>query len=327
MESVVSETPIEVRTSLPPWLKWPGGKRDLAELLVPEILATRPTLYIEPFLGGGAIALALPAELPKIVSDVNPALIDCWLCVQKIPGALYAELCNVEHQYHGIPEPADPTWLVRAREGFLAARAEFNKMVHHPRPMWARRAALFLFLNARCFNGLWRTNSKGLFNVPFGKRENPVHFEAEALARYTAHLNRTTIHNYGFARTIGDEMTKRARTVHRSGLRGIADMETCARGVAIYADPPYHETFGDYAKDGFTDEDQRVLATTLSSAAAMGAAVWTTNSDTPLIRELYAWAQIAEINEHHSIGSKAERRGKRTCLLIRGGDAEIARRL
>jgi DNA adenine methylase len=308
---VESVAPIEAPTGLPPWLKWPGGKRDLAPMLVPEILATRPALYVEPFLGGGAVALALPAELPKILSDVNPALIDCWLCVQKIPGALYAELCAVEDRYGDHVK------------GYLDARAEFNTLVHHPRRMWAHRAALFMFLNARCFNGLWRTNSKGLFNVPFGKRENPVHFEAEALACYTAHLNRTTIQGYGFARTIGDELTKRLR-----GGRGrVSEMEIAARGLAIYADPPYHETFGDYAKDGFTDDDQRALAQLLGSAAAMGAAVWTTNSDTPLIREIYAWAQIAEINEHHSIGSKAERRGKRTCLLIRGGDAEIARRL
>lgn len=308
---------------LSPFLRWAGGKRDLVAQLVPEILAARPTLYVEPFLGGGAIALALPAELPKILSDVNPALVDCWLCVQKIPGALYAELCNIEHQYAGVPQPEDPTWLVRAKESFLAARTEFNKMVHHPRPMWARRAALFMFLNARCFNGLWRTNGKGLFNVPFGKRENPVHFEAEALIRYTRHLNRVRIFNYTFGRVLGDELSARFRRTRGK----LEEMKVCARGVAIYADPPYHETFGDYAKDGFTDDDQRTLATVLESAAAAGAAVWTTNSDTPLIRELYAWAQIAEINEHHSIGSKAERRGKRTCLLIRGGDAEIARRL
>lgn len=289
-----------------PWLKWPGGKRDMAPQLVAEILATKPRLYIEPFLGAGAVALALPPELPKVLADVNLPLIDCWRCVQKIPGALYAELCDI------VEQRGD------GREGYVAARVEFNRLVHHPRPMWARRAALFMYLNARCFNGLWRTNSKGLFNVPFGKREAPKHYDADELAAYTARLNRVDLRTGSYAKTIGEELTRRARG---ASPHSYAELKAAANGIALYADPPYDGTFDGYAEDGFTTGDQHALASTLSSAAAMGAAVWTTNSDTPLVRQLYQWAQISESTEHHSIGSKGERRGKRGCLLIRGGAA------
>jgi site-specific DNA-adenine methylase len=89
MESVAQQSPV---AQAAPFVRWAGGKRALAQRLVVEILATSPQRYVEPFLGGGAVALALPAELPKVLADVNPHLIDCWLCIKNLPADLYREL-------------------------------------------------------------------------------------------------------------------------------------------------------------------------------------------------------------------------------------------
>src|SRR5271170_2149654 len=102
-----------IKTALTPWLRWAGGKRKLAAKLVEEIVATKPDIYVEPFLGGGAVALALPVELPKVLADVNRHLIDCWLCMQKIPGNLYAALRDVEQLYGNT------------QEGYIDARNAF----------------------------------------------------------------------------------------------------------------------------------------------------------------------------------------------------------
>ncbi len=296
---------MEPVSGLGPWLRWAGGKRALAPRLVAEIMATKPKVYIEPFLGAGAVALALPADLPKVLSDVNPHLIDCWLCMQKLPGTLHTELKAVAHDYGN--GPAD----------YIKARSEFNQMVRNPRKMWARRSALFMFLNARCFNGLWRTNASGFFNVPFAKLDKPRVITDEELEAYRLALRGAHISDENFVRSLGMQLTHLSRAT-RGTLKELTNM--CI-GMAIYADPPYDGTFDGYAKDGFSEHNQRVLAQMLGSAAAAGAAVWASNNDTPLIREIYDWADIEVTNEQHSVGPTGAQRGKRGCVLIRGGAA------
>jgi DNA adenine methylase len=275
---------------------------------VPEILATNPRHYVEPFLGGGAIALALPGRLTKRLADVNPQLIDCWLCMKCIPGPLYRDLDEVVAEFGN------------GAAGYVKARDAFNKMIGNPRPMWSRRSALFMYLNARCFNGLWRVHqTRGTFNVPFGKLENPrsFHWDDDFLPCSQALVSATIAADH-FAKTIGHEMQRVAPFLKRGDVDGARH---ALEGVAIYSDPPYHGTFDGYAKDGFSDDDQLLLANMLSGAVQAGAAVWASNRDTEFVRSIYSWAQIEVLEEQHSIGSKADRRGKRGCVLIRGGKA------
>jgi len=292
-------------SGITPWLRWAGGKRMLAPRLVAEIMTTEPKLYIEPFLGGGAVALALPASLNKTLSDVHPQLIDCWLCMQNLHGELFKELEDVRSTYGD------------GQTGYIKARAEFNAMIRNPRRMWARRSALFIYLNARCFNGLWRTNSLGQFNVPYGKLAFPRVHTWEEFTRYHAQLSSATIYAAPFTHVLG-QARRHWRTV--AAVRR-EPLERAMDGVAIYADPPYDGTFDAYAKEGFGEADQRLLAEELHACVKMGAAVWASNSDTPLVREIYAWAKIEESFEHHSVGATGDRRGRRTCVLIRGGAA------
>lgn len=294
--------------SVNPFVRWAGGKRDLAPRLVEEILATSPTLYIEPFLGGGAVALALPRELKKILADVNPQLIDVWLCFKSLPSELYKELDAVCAEFGN------------GEAGYYKARSEFNKMANNPRKMWARRSAFFLYLNARCFNGLWRVGPNG-FNVPYGKLEKPRSYHwADDLFPVHQQLAGATIVCEHFLRVIPPEIGKRIGPPLKNG--DVTRAQKSMQGVCIYSDSPYHGTFDGYAKDGFTDDDQKLLEQTLGSAAAAGAAVWASNSDTEFIRELYSsWAEIEVIDERHSVGAKAKSRGMRGCVLIRGGAA------
>jgi DNA adenine methylase len=270
-----------------PFARWAGGKSWLAKTLGKEIEDLNPKLYIEPFLGGGAIALSVPSYIPKFLADVNPVLIDTWLCLQKAPAALIDELARIEKQYGNN------------NEGYLNARNEMNSMILTIRPLWIRRGAMFLYLNARCFNGLWRTNSRGYFNVPYGKLERPSsidHIEAMQLGAFLRNCE----------------------------LRACDFREACFKfaakpNTAVFMDSPYDDSFDGYAAGGFSENDQRELAEWFFYLVRRGAKVWATNRDTVLIRELYANARLESIDEQHSVGATGERRGKRSCLLIRGG--------
>lgn len=301
--------PAAILGSLGPFVRWAGGKRWLVDQLIPEIVARQPKLYVEPFLGGGAIALALPAEIPKILSDSSAVLIDVWECFQKMPGLLRDELRKLEM---GRVE----TSFDRAAD-YARSREEFNAIVMHPRKTYARRAALFLYLNARCFNGLWRTNSSGRFNVPYGKLEKPRRLSDDEFDLYHQALKTSVLKSCDFAVSLGHEFTKRSRWHKTLTFDDIG--KTMFADTVIFADPPYDGTYDGYSAEGFSGPEQYLLARSLQNYAAMGAAVYTTNADTPKIRELYAWARIESLIEQHAIGPTGERRGKRNCLLIRGG--------
>lgn len=269
-------------------IRYVGGKSWLAPMLCKEIEAASPKHYFEPFVGGASIALNVPSYIRRTLSDSNVVLMDLWRCLRDATGPLMDEVDRVVHQYGN------------AQEGYLAARDEMNQMINSVRPMWIRRSAMFLYLNARCFNGLWRTNGKGHFNVPFGKIERPSMIDRREADELQRALFNTVLFTGGYTSILGR---------HESALRG----------AAIYADPPYDETFGDYTKDGFAEIDQRELAENLRWCVARGARVWATNADTPLVREIYSWARVESLEEWHSVGATGARRGQKACVIIRGG--------
>lgn len=289
-----------------PFIKAVGGKRWLASKLASEILAASPKLYVEPFVGGGAVALTLSPALPKIVADANPAFIAVWRALRAYaPEALLAELAQV---YKAYPDTA--FGYVQAREAIGAYLQEARPLARDqpidPATPLAlpplRFAALTLYLNARCFNGLWRVNSASLMNTPWGRRKQPRRLTAAELRAYQYALTATQAVCADF----------------RQVLAGLAKLPRADRShIAIYADPPYDGTFTGYVAEGFDETDQRDLARWLKYAADLGMRVWATNADTPLIRELYAWAHIEAITEMHVVGAKGSCRGERNCLLIR----------
>lgn len=243
-----------------PFVKWAGGKRKLAPLLIetfPEDFDPEKHRYFEPFIGGGALMFALgnPESAMNIpgknlfINDLNPELTNTYEVIRDNVSALIKELELLSKRIN--------------EKTFYEIRATV------PRGKVAR-AARFIYLNKTCFNGLWRVNSKGEFNVPFGKSKNPALFVEENLRACSKRLKDCTITNTSFEKAVA-----KAR-----------------KGDLVYFDPPYiplsaSASFAAYAKEGFNLSHQELLAKTIENLSTKGVYVLLSNSDTPMTRKIF----------------------------------------
>lgn len=268
-----------------PFLKWVGGKSQLLGALMNTLAPLgRPKGYHEPFIGGGALYFALHAvgRLPvgrRFVSDANPNLLDAYLGVRDAVEAVIKHLLEHKAQ-HG-------------EEHYYAVRASV------PRG-GAARAARIIYLNKTCYNGLYRENSRGGFNVPMGRYKNPLICDAENLRAVSQALQGVDIAPRDFREVL----------VHAK------------KGDLVYFDPPYWPVsptanFTAYAKDNFSEQDQRDLARVFATLAKRGVNVLLSNSDTPFVRELYADFAIDTVQANRNVNSRADRRGKVNEVLVR----------
>jgi DNA adenine methylase len=267
-----------------PFLKWAGGKGQLLwELLACVAAAGEFGRYHEPFVGGGALFFGLVGSLSSrrkaCLSDNNRNLIDCYLGLQKnVEGVI--ELLKAHKARHG----EDYFYEVRS-----AAPATLEE-----------RAARVIYLNRTCFNGLYRENSRGGFNVPFGRYKNPTICDAENLRACAKALKRAVVEQRPF-----EAVLKRARA-----------------GDFVYFDPPYvpvsaTSNFTSYDKGGFGEDSQRRLAEVFAELAQRGVKVLLSNSETPLVRELYRGFEIETVYATRRVNSRADRRGKVPEVLVR----------
>ena len=243
-----------------PFVKWAGGKRKLAPLLIetfPEDFDPLKNRYFEPFLGGGALMFALGDETNDFyipgknlfLNDMNP------------------ELTNV---YEVIRDSVTP--LIKALDALskkINEKSYYEIRATIPRGKVAR-AARFIYLNKTCFNGLWRVNSNGDFNVPFGKSKNPSLYDDANLRACSKRLKGATITNLGF-----DKAVAKAK-----------------QGDLVYFDPPYipltpSASFSAYAKEGFGQTEHELLAETIQLLNEKNVYVLLSNSDTPLTRKIF----------------------------------------
>lgn len=234
--------------SMRPLLKWAGGKTQLLAEILPKI-PDKYGRYIEPFVGGGALFFAVKPG-GGIIADSNPELVNCYQAVANDIEGVIAKLARYEYK----------------EDVFYAVRSQnWSKLTP------SEAAARTIFLNRTCFNGLYRVNSKGQFNVPFGKYKNPKILDEEALRTASALLNETTI-------ICGD---------YKTVLR-----EHAQPGDFIYLDPPYlpvseYADFKRYTKEQFYEEDHVELAAEVKRLHALGCHVILTNSNHPLVHEHY----------------------------------------
>lgn len=265
------------RTGCAPLLKWVGGKKWLVPMLAPAIherLAITGGRYIEPFLGGAAIAFDL--GLPNmILSDVCVPLINTYLAIRKSPTAVAWALQTL------VERGTD-------KDSYLKVRAS------EPRgPVFV--AARLIYLNKFGYNGLYRENKSGKYNVPHGGDRSGASLPSET------------------------DLAAVAQALKGADLR-IADFrETIARAQAgdiVYADSPYYDTFSGYTAGGFPEEDHFALAVALTEAFNRGVIIIASNSAHERVRELYSWARIVPVHERHAVGATAERRGLREAVLI-----------
>ena len=266
-----------------PFIKYCGGKTALLPEILPRIPAKIGTYY-EPFLGGGAVFFALADEdrfERAVLADTNEELMRTYAALCRYPNEVVLALKKhvYEERYY---------YKVRARD---------------PKALDAVAcAARFLYLNRTGFNGLYRVNRKGEFNVPFGKYTNPTICDEQRLRDASAALKRTT----ALAKTDFDKT--------------VADAK---RGDFVYFDPPYAPVsatanFTAYSKEGFDGEAQWRLKNTAKHLIADGVNVLLSNSDTPLVRELYKGFHIERVSAPRRINSNGAKRGNVGELLISG---------
>ena len=259
-----------------PFVKWAGGKRNL----IPDIAQRLPEnigIYWEPFVGGGAVFFALDNRVSTArLSDINHELALCYQTVRNRPEELIERLSA-----HTDQHSTDEDYYYQVR-----------KMTHSQDAVEV--AARFIYLNKTCYNGLYRVNSKGQFNVPKGRYKNPAICDADGIRKASEVLRKATVKFGDFGRV-------------EPGERDF-----------VYCDPPYDGAFADYASDGFTDEDQRRLRDAALKWHKLGAGVMVSNADTPLIRGLYATAPFVlhEVTAPRTINTKGDGRGQTPELLI-----------
>lgn len=271
----------QLQEQIYPIVKWAGGKRQL----IFELLKNMPksyNRYFEPFIGGGALFFELQPK-NAYISDANEELINLYLVIKNNINELIEDL-----KKHEV-----------SKEYFLQIRSidrdyKYNKLSN------IQKASRFIYLNRTCFNGLYRVNSQGQFNVPFGHYKNPRIIDKHNLLNCSKLLQTTEIENADFSKILNH----------------------VKKGDFVYFDPPYAplnatSSFTSYTKDGFNIDMQFKLRDVCDKLNSMGIHFLLSNSDTPLVNELYENYTIKKVFASRTINANANGRGKITEVLVR----------
>ncbi len=287
-----------------PFIKWVGGKTQLLEQLDAQLPVDfgdwGNVTYIEPFVGGGAMLFYMLQHYPNIkyavINDINPDLTTCYKTVRDNPEQLIESLRDIECVYHSFHSEEE------RKEYFLDVRRQYNEKGLAP----IENTTKFFFLNRTCFNGLYRVNKSGLFNVPFGKYSNPLICDPETIRRDSELLQRVEILTGDFEKTFD----------YANG------------NTLFYFDPPYRplsetSSFNDYAKEAFNDDAQIRLKEFCDRINNAGFKFMLSNSDCKGKDEkdkffdvLYEDYQIEKVWASRSINSNPNKRGKLTEILV-----------
>lgn len=290
-----------------PFLKWVGGKSQLLpelEARLPDDFSHTVRVYAEPFVGGGALLFHLLSKglLPEriIINDSNVDLANAYRVVQSSVDDLIEELDQLQTEYRQYPDE------IARREFYLSIRSDYNAGIMDRIGNPVRRTAQLIFLNRTCFNGLYRVNAKGLFNVPFGRYTNPRICDEATLREVSVVLAEVEIRDGDFANAVAK-----------------ADFEWF-----VYFDPPYRplsltSSFCDYTQGGFGDAEQRRLASVCRDLHTRGARWLLSNSDPKgtnpadtFFDDLYAGFDIRSVQASRILNANPEKRGKLGELLI-----------
>lgn len=268
-----------------PFVKWVGGKRQLITKI--DELAPRKgsyARYYEPFLGGGAVLFNTQPNRAT-VNDFNEELINVYLTIKNNVDELILDLQNHENN-----------------EGYFYEMREQDRKESYKEWSNIRKASRFIYLNKTCYNGLYRVNSQGFFNSPFGKYKNPNIVNEFVLKHVSNYLNKNDIKFIS-----GD---------YEKSLKGIR------KNSFVYFDPPYApvsqtSNFTGYTLGGFNEDEQIRLKKVCDKLDEKGVKFLLSNSNVPLITELYKDYEINVVDAKRSINSDADKRGSVEEVLIR----------
>lgn len=266
-----------------PFLKWVGGKRQLITEIEP-LLPSRISTYYEPFVGGGAVFLHMQPKR-AVINDYNSELINVYETIRDDVDKLIEHLAIHKND-------SEYFYQIRAldrQEGF----DELSKV---------ERASRVIYLNKTCFNGLYRVNSSGEFNTPFGRYKNPNI------------INETVLH--AVSHYLKENDIKLRSVDFEDALRG------ARKGSFVYLDPPYDpvsksSNFTGYVQGGFGDDEQLRLRDTCIDLDKKGINFLLSNSATAFMKDLYKDFQITEVGASRSINSVGSKRGEVKEILVR----------
>lgn len=293
------------KTKAKPFLKWAGGKTQLLSTIDSFLPGTfrceDDATYIEPFVGGGAMLFHMLQKYPNIkravINDINPRLIKTYSVIRDEPYSLIGVLTDLQNQFKALGDYDKQKGL------YLDIRARFNQQTISG----IEEAAYMIFLNRTCFNGLYRENSKGGFNVPFGRYSNPTICDEELILADSALLQKVELLNGDYSHTA----------------------EYIQGYTFFYFDPPYRpldatSSFNSYVKESFGDNEQIRLKNFFSDLSAGGCYAMLSNSDCKgrnaeddFFDKLYEEFFIERVYAKRSINANAAKRGTLTELLIK----------
>lgn len=293
-----------IYTIAKPFVKWVGGKRQLLEDIKNSLPVgfsrQKDIVYVEPFVGGGAVLFWILQQFPNIeraiINDINPHLITTYQIVKEQPDKLIELLQSLQSEYISLNEEERKIYYLNKRDiynTFSSSNVEI--------------AALFIFLNRTCFNGLYRVNSKGKFNVPHGRYTNPKICDEETILADSRILQKVEILCGDFAETIA----------------------YATPNTLFYFDPPYKplsktSSFNSYAKEDFDDSEQIRLRDFCHQVSAHKANFILSNSDVKgkdendnFFDEIYHAYNIRRVMATRMVNANPDKRGKLSELLIR----------
>lgn len=297
---------MKIKEKVRPFVKWAGGKASLIPQITkyyPEALKTGYIdKYVEPFVGGGAILLDVlqKYEVKKAYAyDTNQDLVNAYNVIKTNVDDLVKKLKKYEDEYISLD-------MESRKEYYYDVRNEYNSSEIKIGKLSVKRAVEFIFLNRTCFNGLYRVNQSGDFNVPMGKYKNPTICDEENLRNLSELLQNVEI-------ICGDYQDT---------------LELVDNNTFVYFDPPYRPLnitsgFTSYTKEDFDDEDQKQLASYYKKLDSKDAKLMLSNSNPKNVNEedtffddIYQGFNINELQANRMINSNATKRGKISELLI-----------
>jgi len=306
MDARSCEYTSQIDVKVKPFIKWAGGKGQLlSEIrkIYPSELGKSIRKYAEPFIGGGAVLFDVVSryDLDEVyISDINKELINVYRTIRDRPNELLDMLDKLQAEHLSYDD-------CKRKEFFYKNRDRYNELkIPYDGSLNVELAALFIYLNKTCFNGLYRVNSKGLYNTPSGTYKNPLICDKENIINVSKYLQKVKI-------VCGD---------YKESIDFIDE------NTFVYFDPPYRPltataSFTAYTEGLFNDDNQRELAQYVKALSNKGAKVAVSNSDPKnsndgdeFFDELYRGQNVSRISANRAINSKGTGRGKINELLI-----------
>ena len=271
-----------------PFVKWAGGKTSLLPHLFP-LIPLRLSNYFEPFLGGGALFFRICSQTTSFrahLSDTNCELVTAYRVIKESPEELIRLLSDFQREYDTALDKS---------------ACFYGKREMRPTDP-VESAARLIFLNKTCYNGLYRVNSKGKFNVPFGRYKNPKILNSDNILAVSHALENTKseLHSLDYKDALS----------------------SCGRADFVYMDPPYQpasktSSFTDYTPAGFSEKDQEELAEEFGKLVDRGCTVLLSNSDTALTRQLYRDFETMKVTANRPINSVGTgRKGYKELIVL-----------